>query len=171
MGVGLTDQHAEFIVEGQTNRGTEDVGIAPDEITIHVRVAIVALWKSDLRQCLILRSVELNGTVGEHFAFQLVGDGIDDKALLLSDAQDIVVEGGTVDDVPRRSLDIGSLIHADGWIPRTCCDGLLAAWAETDFAPGCGFTTTEFPAAMMPMALLTRVGTGWVDGVTAQTTP
>ncbi len=43
--------------------------------------------------------------------------------------------------------------------------------AHTFLAPGWGLNTTEFPAAMMLMALLRMVGTGCVDGVTEAMTP
>ena len=42
---------------------------------------------------------------------------------------------------------------------------------ETLRPAGCTLKTTELPAATMQMALLTIVGTGCVDGVTAPTTP
>ncbi len=80
-----------------------------------------------LRQAIDFRTSQANGPRLFHGRHHGVEYGIDDKDFFLRDAQQIVIEGGAIDDAAGGSIEVGRLIDDHGRIPRSRHNGSLAA--------------------------------------------
>ena len=65
--------------------------------------------------------------VVRHRLDEFVGHAGNDETFLLIGADDVVVERRAKNDVARRLVDVGGLIHDDGRIARAGADGAFAA--------------------------------------------
>ena len=83
--------------------------------------------KSHLRERLDLPRIKFVCIVLDHQPLEFVGNGSDGKDLLLADAENVVVESPSVDDVARSLGQIGRFIDDHRRIARAGDDGLFGA--------------------------------------------
>ena len=86
-----------------------------------------ATLKASLVKTLGLACIQTNCAIPFQGSHQRIGNLFQGEHFLLTDAEQIIIVGGTQDDIARNPIQIGRFIHQHWRIARPGADGTLAA--------------------------------------------